>query len=163
MDVLPGNKAKAYTDMSLSELVAVHNQMANSPVGKMCGLEPVSSFRDKATAVRRCTGAEVKIRAASHADKEPKAKAEEKAKAKPKSEMGVREGTNRDKLIKAMLKQPPKTLAQLAEAVYGDSTKVGAISMVLKGISVTIDKGKLPYSIVKNKGEGGTTYELKGA
>jgi hypothetical protein len=82
---------------------------------------------------------------------------------KNKNDWGIREGTNRDRLIRAMLKEPPKTLAQLAEAVYGDPTKVGAVSMVLKGISVTIDKGGLPYTIVKSKGEGGTTYALKGA
>lgn len=163
-DVLPGNKPKAYLDMSLSELVIIHNQMANSPVGQSCGLKPVQSFRDKATAVRRCTSVEVQIRAAVESDrherKEPKAK--EAPQPKPKTEWGVRTGTNREKLIAAMLKEPPKTLAQLADAVYGDASKTGAISMVLKGVIVTIKKGELPYEVVKAKSEGGTTYSLKG-
>jgi hypothetical protein len=164
MELPVGKQPKAYVDMTLSELVITHNQMANSPIGKDCGLAPVQSFRDKATAVRRCTGAEVRIKAVSSEQRKPisDGKVSSVEKKKQKNDWGIREGTNRDRLIKAMLKEPPKTLAQLAQAVYGDATKVGAISMVLKGITVTIDKGQLPYSVVKSKAEGGTTYALKG-
>lgn len=163
------NKPKAYADMSLSELVIVYNAMANSPVGKSCELKAVQNFRDKNTAVRRCTGAEVMIRAATKtpdaierlngkvpADAKPKEKEK-----KTKSEFGVRSGTNREKLIQAMLREPPKTAYELSEALYGDPDKVGAMKMVMKGIIVAIEKGELPYTIVKEKDERGTTYVLK--
>lgn len=162
MEVQPGNKAKAYADMSISELVNAYNSMASSPVGKSCELKPVQSFRDKGTAVRRCTSAEVMIRAASKEDSTSNKVESSRKEPKPKSHMGVREGTYREKLIAAMLKEPPKTAQQLSQAVYGTEDKVGAVKMVMKGIIVAIDKGSLPYKIVRAKSEGGTTYQLIG-
>jgi hypothetical protein len=156
-----GNTPKAYVDMSLSELVVMYNQMANSPVGKSCGLKAVQNFRDKATGVRRCTGAEVQIRAAAHAESKPIVDSERPK--KEKGAFGVRVGTNRDKLIQLMLKLPPKTAYELAQELYGDADKVGAMKMVMKGIIVSIEKGQLPYKIVKEKGSKGTTYALTGA
>jgi hypothetical protein len=162
-----GNTPKAYVDMSLSELVVMYNQMANSPVGQSCGLKAVQNFRDKATGVRRCTGAEVQIRAAAHAEKPVATKSkpivDSERPKKEKSAFGVRAGTNRDKLIQLMLKLPPKTAHELAQELYGDADKVGAMKMVMKGIIVSIEKGQLPYKIVKEKGSKGTTYALTGA
>jgi hypothetical protein len=146
---------KIFAEMSLSELVKEHNAMATSTVGQSCGLKPVQSFRDKATAVRRCTGAEVRIRSVN-------GKEEPEEAPRPAKKAKVRKGTHKERLIKVLLQHPPKTLAQMAEAVYGDATKVGAIGMVLQGVNVAIKKGTLPYTLAKLKTGRTTVYALVG-
>jgi hypothetical protein len=69
------------------------------------------------------------------------------------AKFACKDGTNKQKLLLAMIaySAEPATAEFYAREVYGDEAKVGALSSVLKGLEVAIEKGRLPYGIEKSE------------
>lgn len=70
---------------------------------------------------------------------------------------GAREGTNKAKAIACFYENRNKTVATsvLVKAVYGKTVtdeSRGAIKMVINGIKATMEKEKLPFELLKEKG-----------
>lgn len=77
---------------------------------------------------------------------------------------GARESSNRERLLtrltESINKQVP--LVELIKATYGNQKEEnkGPLGMVLKGVQIMIDKGKLPYKLIKEKADGEISYGL---
>lgn len=160
---------KDFADMTPAELVAAYNKISGKPA--------IKKFRDKATGLARMAeltskkNAEkatttVKTVAAATAGKVAKAKAEPKEGSTNKraAEFGARVGSFREKLIIALdesYKKQVKT-EDLLKAVYGskNTENAGALTMVLKGAQIMIEKNKLPYTLKKEKVEGEISHGL---
>ena len=67
----------------------------------------------------------------------------------------ARNGTNREKLLKCLVANigKPQSVPDLLKEVYGfvNEKNRGALLMVLKGVTLMIDKNKLPLVLVKEK------------
>ena len=151
--------AKDYAEMTGPELVEAYNKKSGKP--------PIKKFKDKATglaAMAKLTTeakatATVKSVAVATADKLPKAaKApKEGSSNKRAAEFGARVGSFREKLIIALDENFKKMIPELdlLKAVYGskNTENAGALTMVLKGAQIMIDKNKLPYILKKEKNE----------
>lgn len=77
-------------------------------------------------------------------------------KAVPANAFGIPEGTNRDKLAKAMAKRLGEmvTLKEWSKAVYG-SVSEGPCSRVMDGFIYVIKKNRLKFEVVKDKNDKG--------
>lgn len=82
-----------------------------------------------------------------------------------RDQFGLREGSNRAKLVDALLaaKGKPVAISGLLKAVYGNTKEEGksALNMVLKGMSDMIVKNKIKMQIVRERDEKGGTIALK--
>lgn len=83
-----------------------------------------------------------------------------------REQFGLREGTNREKLVDALLaaKGKAQTVSQLLKATYGNAKEEnkGALMMVMKGVQIMIDKNKIKLSLIKGKTEDKEmTFALK--
>lgn len=82
-----------------------------------------------------------------------------------RDQFGLREGSNREKLVDCLLeaKGKPVPITALLKAVYGNTNEEGktALNMVLKGIQTMINKNKIKLEIIKTKTEKGLTIALK--
>lgn len=70
---------------------------------------------------------------------------------------GVREGTNKAKLVTLFYENRNKTVAlsEITKKVYGKTVTEeakGAIKMVINGVVKTMEKEKLPFKLIKEKG-----------
>lgn len=78
---------------------------------------------------------------------------------------GLREGSNREKLVDCLLaaKGKPVAISDLLKAVYGSTKEEGKgpLNMVLKGMGDMIAKNKIKMDIVKAKDDKGVTIALK--
>lgn len=137
---------KSPKDMSGPELVAAYNVLA-----PRVGASPVAKFKDLKTGIRRLE--ELK----KQQNKAPEKTPPSDARGKMLFNFGVREGTNREKVLGALWENKGKATPRkvLLKAVYGNVSEenVGALSMVLKGLMDKINTSKLPYSIDKGKTE----------
>jgi hypothetical protein len=135
---------KAVSEMSGPELVAEYNRLSN-------GAKPVKRFASRKVAMKKI--AELK--------KQPSTKKEAKKKEDKRSKIGiefnVRAGTNREKLLETLHSnfKKPVTKRDILKSVYGSASdeNKGAVQMVMKGLYFMIDKGKLPYKIVRDRNE----------
>lgn len=66
---------------------------------------------------------------------------------------GVKISANRQPLLDRFLEAPGQyvPIGDLAQAVYGDSAKVGQLKMVIGGLNFVITKHSIPVEIRKNK------------
>lgn len=82
-----------------------------------------------------------------------------------RDQFGLREGTNRAKLVDALLAAKGKALplSALLKATYGNTKEenAGAIKMVLKGVQMMIDANKIKLTLVKTKDGKEMTFALK--
>lgn len=82
-----------------------------------------------------------------------------------RDQFGLREGSNREKLVDCLLeaKGKPVAIAGLLKAVYGSAKEEGKgpLNMVLKGTQDMIDKNKIKMEIVRAKDDKGVTIALK--
>lgn len=87
-------------------------------------------------------------------------KAEPKKTGTVRDQFGLREGSNRAKLVDALLeaKGKPVPISGLLKAVYGSAKEEGksALNMVLKGMVDMIAKNKIKMEIVRAKEDGGS-------
>lgn len=71
----------------------------------------------------------------------------------------AREGSNRDKLLMALAEKQgkPVLVSEVLKAVYGSKNDENRskLMMVLKGLTVSIETGKLPFAIHKTKNDEG--------
>lgn len=78
---------------------------------------------------------------------------------------GLREGTNKAKIVDALLEAKGKALSvgAILKAAYGSAKEdnMGALTMALKGVQATIAKNKIKYELIRNKDEKGVTFALK--
>ena len=136
---------KAVSEMNGPELVAEFNRLASTN-----GQKPVKRFATRKVALKK----EPTVKGKAPKDKKvPK----EDKRSKIGVEFNVRAGTNREKLLDALYDsyKKPITKRDLMKAVYGnvaDENKA-AVQMVMNGLYYMIDKGKLPYKIMKQKNE----------
>lgn len=93
-----------------------------------------------------------------------KVKAVDPKQAKISVEFGCRYGTNKEKLLLALHEDYRKMVptAKLLKAVYGsqNTENTGALLMVLQGVTVAIENGKLPYEVRKERKDGTFTIGL---
>lgn len=82
-----------------------------------------------------------------------------------RDQFGLREGTNREKLVDALLAAKGKALgvSALLKATYGNAKEEnkGALMMVMKGVQIMIDKNKIKLTLVKAKEGKEMTFALK--
>lgn len=154
---------KDYAEMSLAELATAYN--------KVSGKEPIKKFKDKATGLKRMAELQsaktVKTVAAATASKlsdvvrKPKAAPKEGSANKRAAEFGARVGSFREKLLIALDEHFKKMVSELdlLKAVYGskNTENAGALTMVIKGAQIMIEKNKLPYILKKEKNEAKET------
>jgi hypothetical protein len=76
-----------------------------------------------------------------------------------RDQFGLREGSNREKLVDCLLaaKGKPVTIAACLKATYGNSKEEGKgpLNMVIKGMSDMIAKNKIKMTIVREKNKDG--------
>lgn len=88
------------------------------------------------------------------------AKPEPKKTGTIRDAFGLREGSNRAKLVDCLLeaKGKPVAISSILKAVYGSPKEEnrGALNMVLKGMGDMIAKNKIKAEIIKTKDNGGT-------
>lgn len=142
---------KAVSEMNGPELVAEFNRLASTN-----GQKPVKRFATRKAALKRIVALKKEPTVKGKAPKAKKAPKEDK-RSKIGVEFNVRAGTNREKLLDALYDsyKKPITKRDLMKAVYGnvaDENKA-AVQMVMNGLYYMIDKGKLPYKIMKQKNE----------
>ena len=174
-------------DISTKALIAAHNYA----VGLMGGT-PVNKFSDRATAEKRTRfalsqltedkrpqpfgpvvpGPHSSLEGYSQPEPAPALANEGPVivpAAAPALSFGEREGTNRKRLIDALMAKRGDfvKLDDLVSAVYGKPAdpKVtaqfkGPLSMVMKGLKVMIDKNALPVDLVKQKNGKDIAYGL---
>jgi hypothetical protein len=80
-------------------------------------------------------------------------------------EFGVRDGTNRARLVRALAANfgKPVPIEKLVKATYGARAPVSSkskLAMVIGGAHLMIQKNRLPYRIIKERTEDGTTVAL---
>ena len=138
--------SKSIEEMSGPELVAEFNRLSPTKVKK---------FKDRASGIKR-----IKSLASGTSGKKSTATP---AVAGVVGEFGVREKSNRAKLLGALGTGKQIPLGDLLAVVYGSRKEEmkSALTMVMKGLSITIQANKLKYEIKREKTkEGGISYGL---
>lgn len=159
-----------YDAMSDDELVAAYNKMAEEK-----GFFPVSRFSCKEVGIRRCEEMEQRSKQKGGGEeekppkkaKEPKVKKEKPPKQQKPAKANkvkvtlldhfeARDGSIRKKLIMELIahkgRQVP--LRDLIKSCYTNAEEgKGAIIMVLKGVSMMIDKHKIPVVLRREKND----------
>lgn len=112
------------------------------------------------------TGKATKVAAKAKSQPSPKSGGQEPKKTGTiRDAFGLREGSNRQKLVDCLLGAKGKAVpvAALLKATYGSSKDElkSSLNMVLKGMTDTIAKGKIKLTLVKEKDDKGMTYALK--
>lgn len=151
---------KDFADMNLAEMAEAYN--------KISGKDPIKKFKDKATGLKRLAEASSKKAAekatapkaaatGSDTVRKPKAEPKEGSANKRAAEFGCRVGSFREKLIIALDESYKKLIPELdlLKAVYGskNTENAGALTMVVKGANIMIEKNNLPYILKKEKNE----------
>jgi hypothetical protein len=80
-------------------------------------------------------------------------------------EFNTREGTNREKLLKALSSPLGKkhNVHDLCKTLYGNKTDISALKMVVSGLHWMIDNNKLPYTLTSDgRGDEATLTLSKG-
>lgn len=149
---------KDYAEMSGPELVEAYNKKSGKP--------PIKKFKDKATGLAAMAKLQTKVvvKPLSDTVRKPKAAPKEGSANKLAAEFGARVGSFREKLIIAFDESYRKLVAtgDLLKAVYGskNTENTGALTMVIKGAQIMIEKNKLPYVLKKEKNEGEISFGL---
>lgn len=153
---------------------------------KQVSIAPISKKEASQLKTNEVKGTKMATKTAKNGQKNGAAKAQKatkvaaKAKSQPsptaggasakktgtiRDQFGLREGSNRERLVDALLaaKGKPVPISGLLKAVYGNTKEEGKgpLNMVLKGMQDMIAKNKIKMEIIRAKDDKGVTIALK--